>query len=182
MIDDIRKLVLLHPTRTGGTSVETMLSDGRVRLSHNIDDRLLEHGFRFFGGRKQHFRKMEMGEWPPDYIAFVTVRNPFCRAASIKAYNLPNKSVEENIRIFSNNGILQAEYTCDAQYMVRMCDGERENVDWLESVTSRKLVHVNARPPQLLTQMDIDFVRKYFEEDFKYFAYDINTVPSKLIG
>lgn len=181
MIDDFRKVVYFHPTRTGGSSVELMLSNGRCALIHEQQHLLPSFGFRFWGGSSQHYTRTEMGEVPEGYTAFATVRNPYHRAASIKAYN-GGGSLMDILSRWPNNAILQTEYATGVHYVVRMCDGESANLAWLEQMTGQKLVHTNGRPPQKLTKEEVDFVRRHYGSDFEHLGYDAGVVPPKLLS
>lgn len=184
MIDDLRRLVFLHASRTGGTSVESALFHGRgLEMCQPMKESLLyAAGLRFWGlvdgVETQHLTLEEMGGCPSHYTVFATVRHPYARAASMLSFMAPERhgSLEQMVLAKrggpQNNWVASQTFvTRGAEVFVRLCDGESAHRVWLEEKLEGTIPHINSRPKLIINEEDRSFARRYYAEDFERFGY-----------
>lgn len=185
MIDHNRKLVLLHPSRTGGTSVENMLGFDIYAIGRLNDPQLnLRLSVAQYGDEPalQH-RDLTKHEIPIGYRTVTTVRDPYKRAASMLSYMNKYKTIEELVMTLPKSyawTIPQHMYThidgvLRVSDILRICDGECIGWSdfskryWLPDIPIKR----NSRATVILTEQDRSFVRDFYRKDFELLGYNI---------
>lgn len=187
MIDDLNCLVFLHPSRTGGTSVEAAIMNRRISLNPDLPSSAFQAaGLRYFGRvenlNTQHFTWDEMSDIPDYYRCFATVRCPYKRAASMLSYISEKfSSFEELVTSLKGRDNYrwvrpQTDYTHgqhSVDAIVRICDGEQVNRDTLERCVGQTIPHINSSPSLELSLKDKAFIRRMYARDFELLGYPV---------
>jgi hypothetical protein len=193
------KIILLHPGKTGGTSVEHALkekylatkklnvkqADFDLMFGYSKKDNLyLQHAdLRFYKKKDIDFK---------EYTTITTARNPYDRLVSCYYYNGKDKkfSFEDFIvnqlpNHIENNKYYAINHFCPQIYFCKLGDYEVNNIIRLESfqedlkkinLTSKfhysKTVSRSKNYQEYYNQKTKDLVYELYKEDFEYLNYE----------
>ena len=178
-ISSEHKAIFCHIPRTGGTSIEEVLSDW-VRISWNRNG-VMNFKKRFIGSGQFIYET-----YPHDYFVFTTVRNPYDRYLSgLKYYDYISKLPTTN-RYWAEN-LDRMKFWMHEHITATQCkilgDLVPDYIMHLESIDKdfkliRGKFNIRGDLPKLnsysqgkLTPEQIDWVTEHFAEDFKAFGY-----------
>lgn len=180
MIVHSAKLVLLHPCRTGGTSLEHA-------IAAKVGQRLLNHG-------NDASEKADVEHWgarsgipmpqclpppfhpiPEGYSVFLPVRCPYKRAASMLSF-LGMNNMDDLFRHCTASGLEhfplpQHRYWTWQAEIIKVCDGA--DLGPVEDALGVRLEKLNASGQRGLTPRDREIVREVYYRDFTMFGFDL---------
>lgn len=207
MIAHSKRLLYLHPAKTGGQSIETYLlqkegfkdfGEGGKELTPN--QRIM---YGVYSGMAQHWGYERISNDYPflkEWDVLTTVRHPFDRAQSEfwmrvnlpKYKNVPsfvagdiNRSIEDG-SFFNCAGMLhlipQVDYLVERSKIIRF---ETYHQDFEELFGERLSIHKNKRKEGQyceLNKKSKDILYKMYEADFKTLNYDPDFIPQQNNG
>lgn len=188
MIDHKLKVVFMHPCRTGGATIESVLGLPTNRKQNGDTSRyqFISHDPTL--GYMQHARYMEMEKYiPSTYYKIATVRNPYNRVLGMIRYTkMPSfralvdfceKSVNMRNFVLPQHMYTHKNGVCVVDDIIRICDGERVGLDALQEKTGL-VIDIPEYQPTVNTYEfssdDISLIQKMYADDFRLLGYDIN--------
>lgn len=193
------KIILLHPGKTGGTSVEHTLKE-KYLSTKKLNAKQADFDLMFGYSKKdnlylQHadlrfYKKKDIDL--KEYTTITTVRNPYDRLVSCYYYNGKNKkfSFEEFIvnklpNHIEHNKDYAFDHFCPQIHFCKLGDYEVNNIIRLESfqedlkkikLTSNfhysKTVSRSKNYQEYYNQKTKDLVYELYKEDFEYLNYE----------
>lgn len=202
MIDYNKKLIFFHPSKTGGTSIKRAICFGDQKPIHYNDKKKYEYDLtgrqqighkslnQFFFRPKSQSQTIIQQFKDKQFTVFGSVRNPYCRAASIVAVKkVSTKEKYSNIidivngasndwdvqKVHINFIRPQTQVISDlCDFLVRICDGQSQNLDRAQKLIGSNIVHSNkSHRKHVLSEEQRAFVREYYKLDFQKLGYQM---------